>query len=366
MKIYNALIVAALGAAWIGSSASAATFNQQVFAMGSTLGASQPDSLAFGSGSLWVAYTNGADSTGAGGSSLVVRYTPSGQVQKTFSISGSVDGLRIDPSGNVWALQNQDANSALTVINPATNGTTTYGYGASYTTGLNSTMRGFDEAVFTSGQTYLSVTNPGPGTDSIIVPLSSGLVSPLQVGAGLLPSTFTATNQATGMTGTFTITDPDSLKAARGGDLALTGEGDKTIVFVHNIGTAGQSQSYLQLLDTNSQLIAGKADDTVFPTATTGIFFIADTGANTVYEMAGIGLNPNSVFVSEGNVFGSLDTTTGIVTPVLTGTSPHGAEFVTQAASGIPEPATLTMICGGPLVMAGAGYRRRDKNSRRG
>jgi hypothetical protein len=82
-----------------------------------------PDSVVFGDSSLWVSYQNNADSTGASGSSTVVRYSSSGVVVSTWTIAGNVDGLRIDPTGQVWALQNQDANSALTVINPVTNAT---------------------------------------------------------------------------------------------------------------------------------------------------------------------------------------------------------------------------------------------------
>jgi hypothetical protein len=157
------------------------------------------------------------------------------------------------------------------------------------------------------------------------------------------------------MTASTTITDPDSLKVTPAGDLALTGEADKTIAFVHNIGASSQSQSFISLLDVNSQPIAGKPDDTVFPNFNQGIFYVADTGANTVYALSATGLLANSVFVSEGNVFGSLDLTTGIVTPVFTGTSPHGAEFVAA-----PEPGSLILACGGLLLAAvGALWRRR-------
>ncbi len=68
---------------------------------------------------IWVSYANGADSTGLSGSSTVVEYGFSGRVRHTFSIPGSVDGLKVDPrSGLVWAMQNQDGNSTLTLIDP--------------------------------------------------------------------------------------------------------------------------------------------------------------------------------------------------------------------------------------------------------
>jgi hypothetical protein len=89
--------------------------------MGQAVNATGPDSITVGGGSIWVSYTNGADSTGLNGSSTVVQYDLNGSIRKTFTIAGSVDGLKIEPkTGLVWALQNQDGNSTLTLIDPKT------------------------------------------------------------------------------------------------------------------------------------------------------------------------------------------------------------------------------------------------------
>ena len=163
------LMVSVLAAACVSFStvnASGASFTPQVFATGAAIGATSPDSVEFGDGSLWIAYQNGADSTGASGASTVVRYSPSGAIQNTWSIAGNVDGLRIDPStGLVWAMQNNDGNSALTVINPITNATKAYSYGSTYTANGNAAGRGFDDMVFLNGQMFMSETNPVTGTD---------------------------------------------------------------------------------------------------------------------------------------------------------------------------------------------------------
>jgi hypothetical protein len=330
------------------SAMAAPLITAQVFATGTPLSATSPDSVVFGDGSLWVSYQNGADSTGASGSSTVVRYSSSGAVQSTFIIAGNVDGLRIDPSGLVWALQNNDGNSALTVINPNTNGTTAYTYGSTYTNVAN---RGFDDVEFRQGQTFLSETNPVAVTDPIIVKLTTPLSSPLQI-AGLLNSTFTGVNLATGTVASTMITDPDSLILTPSGDLALTGEADQEIVFVHNPGAANQSESFVNLLGTDGQTITGLPDDTVFPTSPAGTFYITDTGANTVYALAATGLAPGSVFVDVGNEFGELDMNTGIVTPMFTGVSPHGVIFV----AAVDEPGTLALFCG---ALLGAALLRR-------
>src|SRR5262252_6220807 len=100
--------------------AAAQTFHPySIFATGTAVSATGPDSITVGNGSVWVSYTNGADSTGASGSSTIVQYSLGSKVRHTYSIAGSVDGLKIEPrTGLVWALQNQDGNSALTLIDP--------------------------------------------------------------------------------------------------------------------------------------------------------------------------------------------------------------------------------------------------------
>ena len=326
--------------------AQAASFTTQTFAAGAAVSGTAPDSVEFGDGSLWISYTNGADSAGASGASTVVRYSTSGSVLNTWSIAGNVDGLRVDAStGLVWAMQNNDGNSALTVINPVTNATKAYSYGSSYTANGNSATRGFDDAVFENGQTFLSETNPNKGTDPVVTKLTTGLSSPLQV-SGILNSTFTGTNLASGKTSSVTISDPDSLIRMPTGDLSFTGEADQKIVFIHNPGAANQSESFLSLLGTNGSAITGKPDDTVFPTAAQGFFYLADTGANAVYRLSASGLTPGSVYVDVGDEFGSLNLSTGVVTPIFTGVSPHGVDFVATAT---PEPASIAYAVGGLL-----------------
>ena len=312
----------------------APNYSVHTFATGTTLGTTQPDSTFFGLGSVWISYQNGSDSTGSFGSSTVVRYSPSGVVQQTWSIKGNVDGLRIDPNGLVWALQNNDGNSTLTAINPVTNTTTLYTYGNTYTNVAN---RGFDDVVFTNGNTFLSETNPASNRDPIVLRLTSGLSSPLQV-AGILNSQFTGTNLVNGTIMSDTITDSDSLIHAPNGDLVLTGEADHQLVFIHNAGTPNQSESFINLLGPS-----GNPDDSAFNgNATQGYFLMSDTGGNTVYKITATGLSPNMTFVDMGNEFGWVDLSTGVVTSIFTGVSPHGLVFVPT-----PEPATLTLVGGG-------------------
>jgi len=103
------------------------------------------------------------------------------------------------------------------------------------------------------------------------------------------------------------------------------------------------------LLGANGLAITGNPDDTIFPNAANGFFYIADTGANTVYRIAATGLAPGSVYIDVGDEFGILDTTTGIVTPIFTGVSPHGADFVPLAQS-VPEPSTMSLTLASILL----------------
>jgi hypothetical protein len=122
------------------------------FATGSAANATGPDSITLSRNSVWVSYTNGADSTGLSGSSTIVKYKLNGEVRQTYSIAGSVDGLKVDPrTGRAWALQNQDGNSTLSLINPkahTVSGPIPYA--------VTSATQGYDDVAFRSDQVLLS------------------------------------------------------------------------------------------------------------------------------------------------------------------------------------------------------------------
>jgi hypothetical protein len=208
--------------------------------------------------------------------------------------------------------------------------------------------RVFDDVVFTHGNTFLSETNPASNSDPIVLRLTTGLSSPLQV-SGILNSQFTGTNLVGGMTMSDTIMDSDSLILAPNGDLVLTGEADHQLVFIHNPGAPNQSESFINLLGPN-----GNPDDSAFNgSAVQGYFLLSDTGGNIVYKITATGLSPNMTFVDMGDTFGWVDLTTGDVTPIFTGTSPHGLVFVPT-----PEPGTLTLFGAGFVGLLGHVMKR--------
>jgi len=296
-----------------------------VFATGSAVQGTQPDSVTYGNGSLWVEYGNGAPSTNYTGTGTIVQYSLTGSIQNTYSIPGSVDGLKYNPNtGLVWALQNQDANSQLTIINPATKTSSTFTYGSSYTPVSGS--RGFDDVAFLGNNVYLSFTNPAAG-DAVLVQLNSATPSS--------PIGFTTVLTGNGVK----LTDPDSLKSTPTGGLVETGEGDKALTFINNPGQPSQTATSLTLVALPGTTI-GSPDDSIYPTASSGTFYLTDTTANIVYALSATGLSTSSLYVNVGNEFGSVDPNTGVVTPIITGVGLHGLEFVPTPA---PEPGTVCL-----------------------
>jgi hypothetical protein len=72
------------------------------------------------------------------------------QGAEIYQIAGSVDGLKVDPvTGQIWALQNQDGNSTLTIIDPETGSMSDP---ISYK--VPSSSRGYDDVVFRDGKVF--------------------------------------------------------------------------------------------------------------------------------------------------------------------------------------------------------------------
>ncbi len=121
------------------------------FATGAAVNATQPDPVCYSTdGSIWVSWQNGADSTGLSGSSTVVQYDAQGNVMNMYTIPGSVDGLKQDPTTReMWALQNQDGNSTRTQINLKTGISI-----ANVPYATLSATEGYDDVVFMNGIVY--------------------------------------------------------------------------------------------------------------------------------------------------------------------------------------------------------------------
>jgi predicted secreted protein/uncharacterized membrane protein len=299
-------------------------------------GSKAPDSITTANGTFFVEYGNGADSTGAGGSSTIVQYDNAGNIEHTYTIPGSVDGLKFNPyTGQIWALQNQDGNSTLTLIDPVSQKVT-----GPLSFANPSATNGYDDVVFKGDKVFLSYTNPNGAGDPTLVQLLNG-----DRPNGLL---LTSTILADGATGFDTVTreielvpqtDPDSLKLAPNGDLLLTSGADGTIIDVQNAGTASQAVSFTTIKGIPAASIGNAGlDDVIKPGATAGTFYLTDTKTNKVYSFHATGLNTNDYYASVGSLkaFGQIDPTTGVFTPLVTAANagdmnfaaPHGVVFV--------------------------------------
>jgi hypothetical protein len=351
----------------LGASAQAApTASSSVFATGGPVGGTGPDSVTIGDGSVWIEYGNGADSTGASGSSTIVQYSPGGAVQHTYSIPGLVDGLKFNPvTGKVWALQNNDGNATLSIIDPTTHAVSgplsyaapPYAYGPSGGNG-----RGYDDVAFLGGKVYLSYTNPANPTDPVLQILNNGN-SP----TGTLTTTNILTVSQTGIS----VPDIDSLKSTPNGELVLTSEGDGpgtpnpigTFTLISNPGTMNQTVTNVPVTDASGAPSEGM-DDVLFPGVTQGTLFVTDTKTDKVYDVRLTGLDPNAPIIAfNGGSIGGFNEVavvnplTGVVeTPILTGlSSPHGLDFIPFA---VPEPSTWALMMLGFAGLGFAGYRR--------
>lgn len=320
----------------------AATFgNPTLFASGAAVGpnVSGPDSVTVGNGSVWVSYVpSGTSSSDFTGTSTVVQYSLSGSILNTYTLPGSVDGLKINPStGAVWALQNQDGNSRLSVINPSNNSVTSYNYAPPV-----SGVQGYDDVVFNGNQVFLSYTNPSTGTDPVLQTLN-GLITPF----------LTVNTIATYSASPSTLNDPDSLKMDNHGNLVESSGADGALNF---FSTSGAFQKAISITQ-NGNPVSG-LDDSIFTTAGSGLLYFADTANNTVYSVTASNLTADSIYASVGSAhsIGLVDPSSGAFTPLVTdgaaNFSPHGLAFVST-----PEPGTGVLLVGGIALAAFA--RRR-------
>jgi hypothetical protein len=296
------------------------------FATGTAVNATGPDSITLSGNSVWVSYANGADSTGLSGSSTIVQYKLNGKVRHTYSVAGSVDGLKVDPRTRlVWALQNQDGNSTLSLLNPKTH---TVSGPIPYA--VASATQGYDDVVFRGDQVFLSYTNPASPTDPIIQLLTNGS-DPLVVTPIVWRGT-NGTNLATGQPNQPTSqNDPDSLKLTPTGDLILSSGDDGQLLFVAQPGTPNQSVSFLTLLNPGTGLAVSGLDDAVFATAREGTFYLADTSNNRILKIDVDHVPVGALFASIGslNELAVVDIHTGLTKPLVSNLNgPHGLEFV--------------------------------------
>jgi hypothetical protein len=281
-----------------------------------------PDSIAVVSGHVFVGYGDGAAPTGTDGKkSTIVEYTMSGDIVTTYYVSGHNDGLKVNPkTQELWAMQNEDANPNLVIINPATHSQKEYTFGPTPHGG------GYDDIVFIGDDVYFSASNPANNPNSkpaIVKAHFSGsmiLVTPVLLG------TANAIDIPTDRIVKLNLQDPDSMIVNPHGDIVLDSQADAELIIVHRPGYTDQQVYHLGLRQSSGPV---QVDDTIFATASHGIILVADRDGETVYAITRNIFGSDSAYSATPTSVAELNQDTGFLTNVVTGmVSPHGMAFI--------------------------------------
>jgi hypothetical protein len=295
--------------------------------------ATGPDSIAVDrSGEhVFVGYNNGTVKDGSvPGLSTIVEFSASGTVLHFWQTPGHNDGLKIDPeTGNVWALQNEDGNPNLVVINPRTTAAIAYTF-PTPDNGGTGTPGGYDDITFLRGKVYMTESNPDPtSTGSAVVQVrlpSDPAVNNQIIVRQVLPNNATAVNPS-GQTESLFLSDPDSMTAS-GNNLVFTSSADNEILTIHNPGPH-QFVTVVHVQDASANPV--EVDDTFFTPNAHGAILVVDS-SGTVYEITGPAVTRGLVLSSgdASKTLGTLDPKTGLFTPVIAGFSgqPKGIAFL--------------------------------------
>src|ERR1700730_11111517 len=258
-----------------------APYQLSVFAT-SASGYSQPDSIVQWGDSVIVGFQNHVAKDGSDGkSSTIVQYALNGRVERTFSVPGHNDGLRVIGLNDLWCLQNEDANPNLVIIDLSTGRQTLYGFSSSATPHGG----GFDDVVEIGGQVYFTASNPTTNSAGVnVFPAlvrarlhgrhgNPGDVEPVLIGHA------NAIDIPTGATVQLNLTDPDSMTVDPSGNIVFTSQADGELIFVRNPLTANQLVGRLSITAGGAMTTL---DDTAFAPAGAAYMLFSDVSGDTI------------------------------------------------------------------------------------
>ena len=310
-------------------------YSVSVFAKGLSGKFSAPDSVAVLKDHVFIGYGDGNDPTGTDGkSNQIVEYDTKGHLLYIYTVVGHNDGLKVNPdTGEIWAMQNEDANPNLVIINPVTHTQKLYTFA-----GMPPHGGGYDDIVFRNSKVYFSASNPANNPNQYPAIVEATFAGDVINVTSALEGNATATNVVTGTAVTLNLQDPDSMTLTPSNDILLDSQGDAELVLVHRPGMTRQSVTLIPL---SSPFGTPQADDTLFIPSDSGFILVSDTPADTVYAIRKSRFVQGTAFTGavgapDGNgnsvgFVGVLDLDFGDLRPVVTGfQSPHGMGFVKE------------------------------------
>ena len=280
----------------------------------------QPDSIAVVDDHIFIGYGNNAPTTG-GGHSTIVEYDRNGNVIKAYTVSGHNDGLKVDPTTKLlWALQNEDANPNLVIIDPVSGSETVYTFGPTPHGG------GYDDMSFRGGDVFISCSNPAHNPNAYPAIVRAQIHGSMVDVSPVLIGTATATDIPTDTPVSLNLQDPDSMHFNPIGDLVLDSQADGELIILHHPGAIDQSVFHLALTENGAST---QIDDTVYAVTTHGEILVSDRDGETIYSISKDMFSPSAAYSATPTAVGRLDLDTGVITDVVTGmVSPHGMAFL--------------------------------------
>ena len=201
------LTSSAFGQTPIPTAPSAASPYQLTVFANAPAGLSAPDSVVVLGNYVFVGFGDTHLPDGSDGlNSQVVQYRMDGSMVHTYTVPGHNDGLKIDPTTQLlWAVQNEDANPNLVIINPETRQQKLYTFGPTPHGG------GYDDLVFRDCKVYISASNPANNPNSGPAIVEAHLEGNLVQVSPLLAGTASAIDIPSDTTIQLNLQDPDSM-----------------------------------------------------------------------------------------------------------------------------------------------------------
>lgn len=301
------------------------------------------DGVDHGKPVVWTAFQNGINPDGTPGTSggpvqsTVAGYDgQTGALVESIPVTGKVDGLTADRAHReLIATVNEDANSALNIVDPARATVTTYDYSPSPEVNGNG---GTDSIAILHGQIYVAHSNPSDTTQATDYEVHlDGRTHSAQLRPVFFDNS-AATDAVTASLAQLALTDPDTNLAMPeasprfAGSLATISQADGQIVFADAHG----DRPALTVLNVTDN-VAGNVppiDGLAVATAGSGTLYAVDSSGNPIQAFDTTGWPAGTVFVTEasdnGNpLLGTLDLSTGKITSLgNTFASPKGLLFL--------------------------------------